>query len=114
MVSDIRTVDVPIGRTGVTPRQSASVHLPQLVEDWPALTSTFGPVTLEHLTTPDGEWGSDPTRDWPRLVAPQPIPVWPPRGQIENLNKKQSGVTFSRSGNGRNKVRSRKAQAKTP
>jgi hypothetical protein len=88
----------------MTPRQSASVHLPQLVEDWPALGATFGPVTLEHLVTPDGEWGSDPTSGWPRLVDPQPLPDW------------HSRTTSNPTGGHRerNKGRARKVQAPTP
>ena len=51
----------------MTPRQSAAQHLPQLTREWSALEDTFGRVTREHLVTPDGTWGADPTADWPRL-----------------------------------------------
>jgi len=52
----------------MTPRQSAAQHLPQLAAEWPELLGTFGPgVTLETLTTPDGQWGKDQTESWPRV-----------------------------------------------
>lgn len=62
----------------MTPRESATVHLPDLVESWSALKAAFGAAYVEHLITPDNEWGSDPTAGLSRLVGPGPLPVWNP------------------------------------
>ena len=64
----------------MTPRQSARQHLPDLARDFPEWQARFN-ATLEHLVTPDGEWGADPTVGCPRLPAlPWPKPWTPPKG----------------------------------
>ena len=52
-----------VGYPPVTPRQSASVHLPELAE-LHALTRDRFQAEIIHLVTPDGEWGTVP--EWTR------------------------------------------------
>ena len=76
MVSELRNVGgasgqvrpryplvTPRGDKKVTPRQSASVHLPELAELRALCVATFQ-AEIPILTTPDGTWGYPP--DWTR------------------------------------------------
>lgn len=77
----------------MTPRQSARRHLPELDATFDQLKATFGPgVVLEHLATPDGTWGSDPTADWPRVTLTELAGpgAWQSPGSIKKMVSRET------------------------